>query len=57
VSSESDEFFDEDEARRRAFRPAAGRGRGYGPDLEKDDVGIDCGAASAEEATVYIVEP
>jgi hypothetical protein len=57
VSSESDEFFDEDEARRRAFRPAAGRGRGYGPDLEKDDVGIDGGAASAEEATVYIVEP
>jgi len=35
--------------------------RGYGPDLEKDeiaeDVGIDGGAVSAEEAAVRIVEP
>lgn len=34
---------------------------GYGPDLEKDevaeDVGIDGGAVSAEEAAMHIVEP
>jgi hypothetical protein len=30
---------------------------GYVPDLGKEDVGIDGGAVSAEEAAVHIVEP
>jgi hypothetical protein len=60
VWSESDEFLDEDEVGdARAGRLVASDDES-GPDFEDDlvgrDVGIDGGAASAEEAAVHIVE-
>ncbi|HKE66876.1 MAG TPA: DUF5709 domain-containing protein [Micromonosporaceae bacterium] len=57
---------DEDELTRRGYEtePRAGRlvseDEGLGPDLETDavafDVGIDAGAATAEEAAVHLVD-
>lgn len=60
VPPEADEFFDAAEVgESRAGRLVAPDG-GYGPDDELDlvgeDVGIDGGAASAEEAAMHIVE-
>jgi len=58
---ESDEFFDSDEVGDERSGRLLAEDEGYGPDLEKDevaeDVGIDGGAPSAEEAAVHIVEP
>ena len=61
ASNESDEFFDDDEVGDERSGRLLAEDEGYGPDLEKDevaeDVGIDGGAASAEEAAARIVEP
>jgi hypothetical protein len=60
IPAEADEFFDPGEVgAARAGRLVALDG-GYGPDYDADllgeDVGIDGGAASAEEAAMHIVE-
>jgi hypothetical protein len=61
TGEESDEFFDDDEVGDSRSGRLLAEDEGYGPDQEKDevaeDVGIDGGAASAEEAAVHIVEP
>jgi hypothetical protein len=60
VWSESDEFFDEDEVGDARAGRLAGPDEEDEPDGDRDwvgrDVGIDGGAASAEEAAVHIVE-
>jgi hypothetical protein len=60
VWSESDEFFDEDEVGDARAGRLAGPDEEDEPDGDQDwvgrDVGIDGGAASAEEAAVHIVE-
>jgi hypothetical protein len=60
VWSESDEFFDEDEVGDARAGRLAGADEEDEPDGDRDwvgrDVGIDGGAASAEEAAVHIVE-
>jgi hypothetical protein len=60
TTTESGEFFDRDEVGdRRAGRlvaPDAGDGEDYEKDEIGTDVGIDGGAASAEEAAMHIVD-
>lgn len=60
IPSEADEFFDPAEVGEgRAGRLVAldgGIGPDYDPDLLGEDVGIDGGAASAEEAAMHIVD-
>jgi len=59
-TTESGEFFDADEVGDRRAGRLVAPDEGYGEDEEKDeigdDVGIDGGAASAEEAAMHIVE-
>lgn len=61
ASNESDDFFDDDEVGDGRSGRLPAEDEGYGPDLDKDevaeDVGIEGGVASAEEAAVHIVEP
>ncbi|GAA3295946.1 MULTISPECIES: DUF5709 domain-containing protein [Dactylosporangium] len=58
-TTESGEFFDEGEVGDRRAGRLVAPDEGYGEDDEKDevgsDVGIDGGAASAEEAAMHIV--
>ncbi|MEV8514729.1 DUF5709 domain-containing protein [Dactylosporangium sp. NPDC051484] len=60
ATTESDEFFDPDEVGDRRAGRLVAPDEGYGEDEEKDeigsDVGIDGGAASAEEAAMHIVD-
>jgi hypothetical protein len=60
VPAESDEFFDPAEVGATRAGRLVSPDEGYGPDHEADligeDVGIDGGAASAEEAAMHIVE-
>ena len=59
-TTESGEFFDADEVGDRRAGRLVAPDEGYGEDEEKDeigdDVGIDGGAASAEEAAMHIVD-
>ncbi len=58
---EADEFFDENEVGGERAGRLVAPDEGFGTDYDKDeigeDVGIDGGAASAEEAAVHIVDP
>jgi hypothetical protein len=60
-ADEAGEFFDEnevgDERAGRLVAPDEGFGTDYDKDEIGEDVGIDGGAASAEEAAVHIVDP
>ncbi|MER7003532.1 DUF5709 domain-containing protein [Dactylosporangium sp. NPDC000555] len=60
ATTESGEFFDPDEVGDRRAGRLVAPDEGYGEDAEKDeigsDVGIDGGAASAEEAAMHIVD-
>ena len=61
VTACGDGFFDSGEVGDERSGRLLAEDEGYGPDLEKDevaeDVAIDGGAASAEEAAMHIVEP
>ncbi|GAA0734728.1 hypothetical protein Drose_29040 [Dactylosporangium roseum] len=60
ATTESGEFFDADQVGDRRAGRLVAPDEGYGGDEEKDeigsDVGIDGGAASAEEAAMHIVD-
>jgi hypothetical protein len=60
VPAESDEFFDPAEVgdlrAGRLVAPDEGLGQDEDADVYGEDVGIDGGAASAEEAAMHIVE-
>ncbi|MEU0558525.1 DUF5709 domain-containing protein [Dactylosporangium maewongense] len=61
TTTESGEFFDAGEVGDRRAGRLVAPDEGWGEDEEKDeigsDVGIDGGAASAEEAAMHIIEP
>ncbi|MDG6102597.1 hypothetical protein Daura_42260 [Dactylosporangium aurantiacum] len=61
TTTESDEFFDAEEVGDRRAGRLVAPDEGWGEDEEKDeigsDVGIDGGAASAEEAAMHIIDP
>ena len=60
ATTESGEFFDRDEVGDRRAGRLVAPDEGWGEDEEKDeigsDVGIDGGAASAEEAAMHIID-
>ena len=61
TTTESGEFFDAEEVGDRRAGRLVAPDEGWGEDQEKDeigsDVGIDGGAASAEEAAMHIIDP
>ncbi len=58
-TEDTEEYSDDEVGRRRSGRlvaPDAGFGEDDDPELFAEDVGIDGGAASAEEAAVHLIE-